>query len=297
MAISWKNPPPVVVIGGTEDFLVKRETRTALLTAQKSGLRTEFASSDADAVDLITAAGTFGDPCLIHINIKDIDPETVQDIKENPIERTGLLIQCDGAISTKKYPFLDLIHGAYIREHKRPEKNAGRTKLAIRFLRHECATLLGDKEAISEKLASAVVKVVGVELGVVAFEALKFCSLAKYKKQIQIDKTIVTSLLRQSDDLDLDSMRQALKTRNKEKLALSLFRIRQKSGSDPTMLLLRGKGGPADLAFQWLLVKKLKQSGKSTSEIASRTGISEWILKKDVLPAVKVWPEEKIKKL
>jgi len=208
-----------------------------------------------------------------------------------------LLIQCDGAIDIKKYPFLKDLHGAYIREHKRPEKNSGRLKLGVRFLRHECATLLGNKEAISEPLANAVVKVVGVDLGILAFEALKFSLSAKYKNQVEIDKTIVTSLLKQGSDLDLDSMRQALKNRDQKKLALALFRIRQKSGSDPTMLLLRGRGGPADLAFQWLLVKKLKKAGKSEKEIASRTGISEWILKKDVIPSAKKWPEEKIKKL
>ena len=63
------------------------------------------------------------------------------------------------------------------------------------------------------------------------------------------------------------------------------------------MLLLRGRGGPADMAFNWLLVSKLISSGKSLSEISTRTGVSEWILKKDIIPVLKIWPEEKIKKL
>lgn len=298
MAISWKNPPPVVVIGGTEDFLVRREIKSALLTAQTSGLRTEYASTDSDVVDILTAAGTFGDPCLIHVNIKDIEPETVKELKANPIDRTGLLLECEGEISSKKYPILDGIHGAFIREHKRPEKQGERVKLGVRFLMHECSTLLGNKEALSEKLAEAIVKVVGVELGVLAFEALKFCSYAKHHELTEITSAIVMSLLRQSDDLDLESLRLALKTRDPGKLALSLYRIKQKSGStDPTMLLLRGRGGPADLAFQWLLVKKLKTSGKTTTEISSRTGISEWILKQDIIPTIQNWSEQKIKKL
>lgn len=297
MALSWKNPPPVVVIGGTEEFLVQREIQQALLTAQKSGLRTEKASTDADAIDLITGAGTFGDPCLININIKDLDVETAKDLLENPIDRTGLLVRCDGEFNEKKYPVLSLVHGAYLREHKKPSRKGDQEKLAIRFLRHECGRLLDTKQGISEGLAKAVIKVVGTELGVVAFEASKFCALARYKGIEEVDKEVVTSLLKQSDDLDLDSMRTALKNRDKARLALSLYRIRKKSAGDPTMLLLRGRGGPADLAFQWLLVKKLQKSGKSSSEISSRTGISEWILKKDVLPAIKNWEEQKIKKL
>ena len=92
-------------------------------------------------------------------------------------------------------------------------------------------------------------------------------------------------------------MRQSLENKDVKGLALSLFRIRKKSTSDPSMLLLRGRGGPADLAFNWLLVKKLQKAQKSLGEISSRSGISEWILKKDYIPTLKNWEEKKIEKL
>ena len=297
MSISWINPPPIVIIGGTEEYLVHREIQQAIYTAESSGLRTEKADSDSDAIDLLTSAGTFGDPCLIHINIKDLDIETAKDLLGNPIDRTGLLVECRGSLEKKKYPIIDLVHGAYIREHQQPTRKKDREKLAVRFLMHECSRLLGKKSVLNDKLASAIVKVVGVELGLLAFESVKFCSYAKYNGKEIIDKQVVMPLLKHSDDLDLDSLRTALKNRDETKLATSLYRIRKKSSSDPTMLLLRGRGGPADLAYTWLLVKKLQASGKSLKEISSRTGISDWILKSDTFPTLKRWPEQKIKKL
>ena len=171
MGLSWKKPPPIVIVGGTETFLVKREIQQALLIAQKSGLRTEVASSDSEAIDLITGAGTFGDPCLILINIKQLNIETAKDLIENPIPKTGLLVRCDGELSEKKFPVIGLVHGAYLRNHQKPSRRGDQEKLAARFLRHECSRLLSVKEGISENLSKAVVKVVGSDLGVVAFEA------------------------------------------------------------------------------------------------------------------------------
>lgn len=297
MSLSWANPPPVVLVGGTEEFLVRRELKNAILSAHKSGIRTEFATSDSEAVDILTGAATFGDTCLVHIDAKEVSEQTVQEVLENPVEKVCLLIHCPYEVNPKKFPFIKLLHGAYIREHKRPEKRAGVEKLALRFIMFECGNILGNKTAISEGLAKAIVRVVGTDLGVLSFECLKFCMLAKSQNRNTIEKDDVVSLLKQGDSLDLDSMRQALKNKDVKGLALSLFRIRKKSTSDPSMLLLRGRGGPADLAFNWLLVKKLQKARKSLAEISSRSGISEWILKKDYVPTLKNWEEKKIEKL
>ena len=109
MSLSWANPPPVVLVGGTEEFLVRRELKNAILSAHKSGIRTEFATSDSEAVDILTGASTFGDTCLVHIDAKEVSEQTVQEVLENPVEKVCLLIHCPYEVNPKKFPFIKLL--------------------------------------------------------------------------------------------------------------------------------------------------------------------------------------------
>ena len=45
-------------------------------------------------------------------------------------------------------------------------------------------------------------------------------------------------------------------------MAKALSRMHRKAASDPTMLLLRARGGPADLAYRWLQAAMLLERGR-----------------------------------
>jgi len=296
MSISWKNPPPVLVMGGSEQFLVQREIRNAKLSMFKNGIRTERVSTDNEVVDLLTGCGTFGDTCLIHIQIEDVQEDTIKDVLDNPLPKVCLLIECTKELP-KKIKWLDLVPKKMIREHNIPTRQADKVKVAKRFLAYECDRLLGKSNSIEDNLVDAVVKVVGVDLGVLSFEATKYSLCAKYKGLNQVTTEVVSSLIKQGDDLDLDGLRQSLKLKDKKRLALSLYKIRTKSASDPTMLMLKGRGGPLDVLYNLLLVKQCLKQKKTPEEISSRLGIPLWILQKDLLTVAGNWKMGTLKQM
>lgn len=298
MSISWKNPPSVLVMGGSEQFLVQREIRNAKLSCYSNGIQTERVSTDSEIVDILTSCATFGDTRLIHVDISVVTLETVKECLENPTPKVCLLIECTKELPThKKCEWLSLVPKKHVREQNVPKRQADRVKVAKRFFKYECDRLMEAKDSIVDNLVNAVVSVVGVELGVLAFEASKYALCAKYNGSSVIDQGVVKALVKSSDDLDLNSLRLALKSQNKKELAKSLYKVRVKSTTDPTMLMLRGKGAPLDVLYSLLLVKQCQKKKMSTEEIASRLGIPLWILKKDLITTASKWNMSKLKKL
>lgn len=287
--MSWINPPPVVVIGGTEPTLVSREIRNAVLTTEKSGRRVVRADTDSEAVDAMTMADTFGDACLILISIDQVSVETVREMKASQPFRTGLLIYSDKALNEKAFPVLAEVHSGFQVQHNIPSSKKDQLKMASRFARAEAASLLGNKKALEGDLADALVKGVGTDLGTLAFEIAKMAALVRSEGGDEIKLPHVKALIRGSAGIDMESVRAALGARDQVKMAAALDRIRRNAPTDPVMLLLRAKGGPADLALTWLRASLLLEKGASVEEVASRIGVPEWATKRDVLPAVKRW--------
>lgn len=294
--MSWTQPPPVVVIGGTEPFLVDREIKGAVLATEKTGRRVVWADTDADAVDAITVAETFGDSALIVVPLKEVSIETILAIKQHQPFRTCLLIRGDGPLNENKYPLLKEVHGAFTRVHSAPTTKKDLKERGVAFARREADRLVA-KKALGEKLAVALVKAVGTDLGVISFEVAKMAALARSEKSQEISVDHVRALLRRSSDVDMSSLREALQERNSFKMAQALDLIRRTSGSDPVMLLLRAKGGPADLALRWLRAAILLERGLSIEEIAVRIETPEWATKRDVVPAARRWGSSALRDL
>jgi DNA polymerase III delta subunit len=287
--MSWKNPPPAVVIGGTEGFLVGREIRKAVLVTELSGRRVVRAESDAEAVDAMTMADTFGDACLILIPLSEVSVETIREIKGNQPHKTGLLIHHDGALNENSHPALTEVHAGFQVKHNTPKSKKDQEKLAVRFARAEADSLMGEKKALEQNLAEALVKNVGTDLGVLSFEIAKMAAMARSEGSTSITLAHIRALIRGSSEIDMESVRVAMKARDPAKMAAALNRIRRNAPEDPVMLLLRARGGPADIALTWLRAALLLEKGASVEEVASRIGVPEWATKRDVVPAVQRW--------
>jgi DNA polymerase III delta subunit len=288
--MSWKNPPPIVVIGGTEDYLRDREVRNAILQSARSKKAIVRAEGDADVIDAYGVASTFGEATLIVAPAEKISPKTVSSVREDPAPGSCLLIQVEGPLDPSKFPYLGEIHAAYQVEHVRPTTKKGLHQLAERFARAEADRLLGAKGTLDPKLAGALVGAVGTDLGVVHFEIQKMAALARAKGSTQIDAGAVRELIRGSNELDLSGLREALKAKSPSRIATEMDRLRRKSAGDPPlMLLLRAKGGPADLAMRWLTCALMMERGSSEMEISLRLGEPEWAVSKDLIPAAKKW--------
>ena len=295
--VNWTKPPPVFVVGGTEDFLRDRIVRKILLTSEKVKHEVVRAGTPGEAIDTLTMAATFGGSFLIVIDGKDATVELLREIKKAPVEGSCLLVVVDGALNEKKFRFLAEVHGADLLEYDRPADRKGKKEQAVKFVLSEAANLLKRKGAITEKLAEALVGAVGDDLGTLSYEVAKMAAHARFhgKEDIQID--CIRSLVRPSTEVDMGALRDALKDRDGPRVATALLRIQKSAGTDPVMLLLRGRGGPADLAMKWLRTALLVEKGATTQEIASRTGTPEWAVAKDLIPAAKRWGTVPLRRL
>lgn len=298
MAMSWKKPPPVVVIGGTETFLRSRELQRAVLVTAREGWEIVWARAESDVTSALTMAGTFGTSVLCVAPVSEVSPETVQEAQARPIARTCLLLVCDGLLDEKKYPVLTLVPGGFQVAHNQPTTRKGLEDLAVRFAVTEAGSLLGNKEALSTKLAEALVTAVGAgDLGVLRFELSKMSAMARHENKTSIELAHVKALVKVSSEIDMEPLREALRMRDATRLARALERIRKNSPQDPVMLLLRAKGGPADLSLRWLQVALLLRNGATPPEIAMRTDTPEWIVTRDLVPGARAWGVRRLREL
>ena len=295
--MSWKSPPAAVVIGGTQEYLRAREVRNAVLVSSRSGKAIVEAENQSEVIDAYTAASTFGEPTLIVSDVGQLAVDTVEQMLSEPAAGSCLLLTVAGALDAKKYPVLDLVHSAYQIEHAEPTSKKGRSQLARRFLLAEADRLMGSKKALDEKLAEALVSNVGADLGVLAFELSKMAALARARSKSNITLDEVRSLIRGSSELDLQPLREALKNKNRNKIAGEMDKLRRKSSEPPVMLLLRSKGGVSDLVMNWLTCSLMLEQGASEVEIAMRLGQPEWAVSRDVVPAARRWGTRPLRRL
>jgi DNA polymerase III delta subunit len=295
--MSWKKPPAVVVIGGTQAYLREREVRNALLVSARNGKAVVQAKDLAEAVDAYSAAATFGEASLIVLDAGQAEPSVVEQMISEPAPGSCLLLVVPGALEEKKYPALGLVHAAYQLEHKEPTNKKGRRQLALRFAASEADRLLGEKKTMAPKLIEALVNNVGVDLGVLAFEISKMAALARARGKQEIGLEEVRDMIRGSSDLDLSALREALKARNATRVAAEMDKLRRKAADPPVMLLLRSKGGVSDLAMSWLTCALMLEQGASEVEIAMRLGQPEWAVSRDVVPAAKRWGKKRLRAL
>jgi DNA polymerase III delta subunit len=298
MGLSWKKPPPVVVIGGTEDFLVQREVNRAMRIASSSGITLEITNSIGEVSAALEFSTAFGTPTLIITGPSSVSPDLVVAHQEAAPNRVCLLVVVPAAVEEEKFPFLAGVPGGYIVEHNRPTKKAGKAKLAARFAQAEAAALLKFKGALSGDLAEAIVGAVGDDLGVVAFEISKASALARHRGETSISTTLVRATIRPNQGVELGPLRDSMRARNPVSTAAALRRIKIGAGAgDPLMLLLRARGGPADLALSWYQATLLKEGGADIGEICGRMSLPKWIVEKDLLPAIRRWDSASLRRL
>lgn len=294
--MSWRSPPACVILGGDEALLCSREIQRAILVTQQARRPVIRADSEAEVVDALTSASTFGESCLIVCPLEKVTVETVRDVIANPPPNTCLLLTHEGGLDEKKFPAIAEVHGGYRLSHMKPTSKKGLKSLAARFARKEAEDLLGAKDALDEKLADAFVARVGTELGVVAFEIQKAAAYARFEGVKAITPAHIRSLIRVSTELDLGPLREALRNRDSGKLASALARIQESSGQESVMLMLRGKGGPADLVTSWLRVALFMKKGGVQADIAQRLGLQDWSVP-DAMVAINNWKVQELRDL
>lgn len=291
MRVAWasKGPPPAMMLSGDNRFLRRRGVQHLVNQAYKAGYEVTFAGSDGEVIDSISMGGTFGQPTLIVVGPDDVSVETVEALASDKPSRVGILIEASGPVNEKKTPVAALVHGAHHTAFNLPAKKKDQLAFAVRFITHESDRLIQKKGSISKKLATAVVRSVGTDIGMLAYEASKFTALVRSRGADEVTVADLRATIRGSAAADMQPVRTALAAANGPAVSAALHKVRRKSVSDPTMLMLRARGGPADLAYQWLRASLLLKRGAGAAGIASSLGSPEWAVTRDVIPAAKRW--------
>lgn len=290
MRIAWasKGPPPLMMLSGDNRFLRLRAVKHLVNQAYTAGYDITFAGSDGEVVESITMGSTFGQPTLIVAAPEDVSLETAEALIEDKPPKVGVLLDVPTTVDEKKMPVTSLVHGAYQMAYNNPAKRKDLEALAVKVVRRESEVLLG-KDSLDKDLAEALVKGLGTDLGVLTYEVAKVTALVRSRGGVRVTPEDLRATLRGSSETDMQPLRDALADADEIRTATALVKIKKKSLTDPTMLLLRARGGPADLVFQWLRAAILLGRGGDAQSIASVVGSPEWAVTRSIIPAAKRW--------
>lgn len=289
MKLSWDKPPPVMAVTGDDHFLCHRWLQHATLGAYRAGYEVVDAHTDGEVIDALSMAGTFGQPTLIRVDGSAVDPETVKEHLSSKTPRVALIVGVSGSVDEKKHPAIALVKKKHQFNYNTPARKQDREARAGKFLTAEAYRLTGNQEALPANLAKAMVNALGTDLGRLSYEMSKVTALVRFRGGKQIEVPDVTSLVRGKTGTEMQPIRDALASADEREMAKALNKMHRKSVSDPTMLLLRARGGPADLAYQWLQAALLLDRGATPKEITSRLRSPSWVTERTTIPAAKKW--------
>lgn len=283
---SWANPNPLMFIGGSEDFLVAREVKRARMAAHSFGRRVVPVTTKAEVLDAEDEADTFGQSVLILCSESPGD-EILTGFAARADNTATLVLVHDGEVNTDKFPFAP-VPALYRLVFNRPSSRKDREKTAHKFVAEETKRL---GLTAPEQVIEALVTLVGDDLGILYHEILKASTLARARQTKTLDAKLFGEVLRPAADADLRPVTQALMARDGVGVTKALHRLRSagEGSGDPIMLVLRGKGGPADQALLWLQTAHLLHSGSNADEISSRLATPKWAVEKDLIPTAKRW--------
>jgi DNA polymerase III delta subunit len=159
-------------------------------------------------------------------------------------------------------------------------------EVAISFLTQEMIRL---GRSMPRDLAAAVVERVGTNLGMLAFEALKYSMVTQDKV---ITPAHVKGLVASIAEAEILPLMDALQVRNRHAFLQTAGRLEASSKADPTMRVCRFL---APTAIRWLQAAHL--GSMPPRDAASAIGISPWLYENKVLPAARLWGTGDTKRL
>jgi len=287
--LSWKNPPIVTVVSGTEPFMRSRVLLGAKAGANMTGRtvdRVDGKDSTAVATLLAESGGFFdsGGKLLIVDNPEKLDAGIVLDHIEEGDDETVIVLHCAGAPKGAVEKILPKIpKQAHLKFDAPPPWKA--QEHAIAFCVSE-AKRYGCK--LDSKVAATLIVLVGASLAILATEIEKLCRYAKAKGSTtpSVDHLAATAVrLTEADRFTVSS---ALARRDPRSLMRALATVERSTAGDPTLPVC---GIVAKIATGWLHAALVRESGVNDPEdIASTVGIHPFRFKKEVLPVLARWP-------
>lgn len=287
----WKNPPPLVILSGDHDFLRMRQLKEAVTVADTVGRSVEYVKgSDREALSgVLSSSGVFfPEDILVVLNdAEDVDVSLLLDHHERGSNDVVVVVHHPGKIKpgSNLATVADEIPKKYVARFEKPkpwEAHEG----AVNFCVSE-ASQLGF--SLPQRIADAIVKNVGNDLGVLSFEIDKLGHYLRAEGKTTAEPADVRGVLGAFVDLGPKPIVDALERKNAKAVSTALANMRRTHSGNLAGATLRACAFVSRAASEWLHVAALLDEGASQEEILSRTGKHRFLLREVLLPAAKRW--------
>ncbi len=292
--MSWTNPPPVLLISGSDDFYLRREVRKAITAANMTGRQVTYLdASQGEVEDFMSSMLFLSEPTMAIVEKPDkLDPEFLAAHAKNKKSPVTLVLVYPKDF-TLKSDFGKLVKPV-------PKKYRLAFKKPAPYKMEEVATEFVKAEAerhgkkMSGRLASSLVGKAGTDLGILAYEVLKAVMYANALGQEELLPNIVKETVSSVGGANLPNLMAALGVGSEKAVARCMVQIRESSSADPTIQVVTWVGNQATT---WLHISDLLKRGADEAELASRVGVHPYVLKKEHMGPAQKWGSARLVKL
>jgi len=291
---SWTNPPPVLVLAGTVEFLRVRELKKAIAAADRTKRQVQYvAGADRDELSsILSSTGIFftGKNLVVVEDPEKVDTDLVWAHHERGENATSLVIHCEGSIKAKgalaklvkKLPPENVAKFAAVKPWEQDQQ-------AVDFLAAEARSR---KLKLDLRLAAGMVQNIGTDFGILSFEMDKIAMLISAEggaKEISAEH--VKAVIAGFSELGAMPVVDALGRRDRKGLSRALSNMRRTHSGHPSGATLKACGLLSHNVTTWLHVASLLSQGANTDEIAERIKLHPFVVRKNILPVARRWSE------
>lgn len=278
----------ILIASGNQHSLRNRFVKTIVDAKGKEGWSIHHASVWGD-VDAALAGGMFLDESALSKTLIVVSEPHKIDVGrfEEYKDKATLLLHYEGKVNatTKFGKLVTKLKGNH-KSFNASDKPWEAVPAAVEFVVEEVKSY---NLVIEDQLASAIVKRVGADFGVLIFEIQKYAAVAALEGSPRITAAHVKGALAELLEADVGPLLEAMKARNVKALLRHCARIRLSAAQDPTMKVVRIL---ASQVITWFKAVCFEHMPPNVA--AQELGLNAWYFKHQVLPPAKAWGRERL---
>jgi DNA polymerase III delta subunit len=287
----WSNPPPVVVLSGTDDYLRSRELRAAVSAADEAGRGVEYlqGGNNDDLRRVLSSTGVlFREEVLVVVDApEEVDAALVLEHHATENNTTVIVLHHEGAIKAKSNlaQIADALPSRFVARFEKP-KPWEEIEYAARFCVSEAST---KGVRLSLDLAERVVRTVGTDLGILAFEIDKVARLMRAEGGDDVTMAHMKRTIGAFSEMGPKPIVEALERRDIREVGSALASMRRTHAGQLSGGTLRACAFIGTAARSWLHVASLLEEGLSQDEISDRIKLAPFVVRKTSIPTARRW--------
>lgn len=291
MSKVWKNPPPVLAIVGSDTFLTARALQNSIAAVREQGRTvTHIDGEDQEALlGCLSGGFLFSDEQLIVVE-KPVkaDLDLIWQHHKEGDSDVVLVLYVEGALKKTTRLWKKVIS-------KLPKGSVWvfdkpafykQEDYAIQFVVTEAKR---QGKGISKDVAGALVRTVGVDLGVLSFEVFKAVCLLNHMGMETIGRQHVVKTVANMGAEDVNGLLEAVGRMQPAAILQKTAQIKKGYSGDPTIMVCRRVGNQA---LKWLQASALVARGLPVNEAARVMGVNPFYYQKSILPIATAWSKE-----